>query len=321
MKILVTGGAGYLGSNLVYELTTEGHECLIFDNFSTGHKHLITDFEHIQADIRNFDAVNECMKNFTPNVVVHLAGLATVGDCEKDPATSNEVNIVGTDNICKAMLENGVSKLVFASSAAVYKPSDKPLKTTSEVGSEGVYGRTKLDCEKLIKKYHKKGLNSVIFRMFNLSGAEEQARFGELHNPETHIIPLTIAAAFSGKEIKIFGNDYETKDGTAVRDYIHITDAALAFMKACEYLNNNSGSITLNLGSGKGLSVLEIIDKVSEVTGREIKTITEARRKGDEAALISDNSKTKKVLGWDASMSEINNIILTASKWHIINAE
>src|SRR5690606_13403122 len=119
---------------------------------------------------------------------------------------------------------------------------------------------------------------------------------------------------------KIFGNDYETKDGTAVRDYIHITDAALAFMKACEYLNNNSGSITLNLGSGNGLSVLEIIDKVSEVTGREIKTITEARRKGDEAALISDNSKTKKVLGWDASMSDINNIILTASKWHIINA-
>ena len=320
MRILVLGGAGYIGSHTVYELIDAGYEVVIIDNLLTGFKEAIhPEAKFYEGDIRDKKFLDEVFSKEKIDGVIHFAASSQVGESMTNPLKYYNNNLCGTEVLLESMMEHGIDKIVFSSTAATYgEPESIPILETDRTLPTNCYGETKLSMEKMFKwtsKAH--NLRYVSLRYFNACGAHISGQIGEDHNPETHLIPLILQAA-SGKRdhISIFGTDYDTVDGTCVRDYIHVTDLAQAHILAVRYLMDGNKSDIFNLGNGVGFTVRQVIDEARKVTGADIKVVEEGRRAGDPATLIASSDKAKSVLGWKPEYADLSKIIETAWKWH-----
>lgn len=321
MKILVLGGAGYIGSHTVYELIDAGNEVVIIDNLETGHmKAVHPQAKFYKGDLRDrafVDSVLDTEKNI--DAVIHFAANSLVGESMVNPLKYYDNNLCGTKVMLESLVAHGIDKVVFSSTAATYgEPQSIPIVETDPTRPTNCYGETKLSMERM---FYWTGvahnLRFVSLRYFNACGAHISGQIGEDHNPETHLIPLILQAA-SGKRdhISIFGTDYDTVDGTCVRDYIHVTDLAQAHILAVRYLMDGNKSDIFNLGNGVGFTVRQVIDEARKVTGADFKVVEEGRRAGDPATLIASSDKAKSVLGWKPEYADLSKIIETAWKWH-----
>lgn len=321
MKILVLGGAGYIGSHTVYALEEAGHEVVIIDNLETGHIEAVhPDAKFYQGDLRDRAFVDRVLDQETDiDAVIHFAANSLVGESMTNPLKYYDNNLCGTKTMLESMVAHGVDKIVFSSTAATYGMPEKiPILESDKTEPINPYGETKLSMEKMFKwvgKAH--GLRFVSLRYFNAAGAHISGKIGEAHNPESHLIPLILQVPNGKRDhISIFGTDYETKDGTCVRDYIHVTDLAQAHILAVKYLMDGGESNIFNLGNGVGFTVKEVIDTARKVTGLPIKAVEEDRRAGDPDVLIASSEKARKVLGWKPELDSLEDIISTAWKWH-----
>ena len=318
--ILIVGGAGYIGSHANKELTRRGYKTLILDNLIYGHQESVQWGEFIDGDLGDTAKLREIFTQYKIEAVMHFAAFAYVGESVTDPKKYYLNNVVNTLNLLNVMLEFGIKKFIFSSTCATYgNPVEIPITEAHPQNPINPYGQSKLMVEKILEDYsHAYGLSYVALRYFNAAGADVETEIGEDHDPETHLIPLVLDVALGKREnISVFGSDYETKDGTAVRDYIHVTDLADAHILALEYLNKGNASTIFNLGNGLGYSVQEVIDVAKEVTKKEISTVYSDRREGDPAVLIGSAEKAKEILGWDPQFPDLKSIIETAWKWHI----
>ena len=315
MTILVLGGAGYIGSHTVYELIDNGEDVVIIDNLLTGHEEAVhPKARFYKGDIRDKEFLDSVFIKEKIDAVIHFAASSLVGESMEKPLKYYDNNLCGTKILLDSMVEHGIDKIVFSSTAAVYgEPERIPILETDKTEPTNTYGETKLSMEKMFKwigKAH--GL-----RYFNACGAHVSGKIGEDHNPESHLIPLILQVPNGKREfISIFGEDYQTKDGTCIRDYIHVTDLAQAHILAVKYLQNDGESDIFNLGNGIGFSVKEVIETARKVTQNAIPAKVTPRRAGDPAKLIASSDKAKKVLGWKPQHAELDEIISTAWNWH-----
>lgn len=319
MKILVLGGAGYIGSHTVYELVDKGYDVVVADNLQTGHIEAVHEkAKFYKGDIRDKEFLNNLFKNEKIDCVIHFAANSLVGESMINPLKYYDNNLCGTKVLLEAMVENNINKIVFSSTAAVYgKPDKTPILEEDKTNPLNTYGETKLSMEKMFKWIdNAHNIKYVSLRYFNACGAHKSSKIGEAHSPETHLIPTVLKAIIKDEEINIFGDDYNTKDGTCVRDYIHVTDLADAHILAVEYLKNSNNSDIFNLGNGVGFSVKEIISASEDVTGKKAKVNIGKRRDGDPDVLIASADKANKILGWQPKYTDINQIIESAYKWH-----
>lgn len=320
MSILVLGGAGYIGSHTVYELIEKGEDVVVADNLETGFIQAVhPKAKFYQGDIRNKEFLDDLFSKENIDGVIHFAANSQVGESMTNPLKYYDNNLYGTMVLLKSMVEHNVDKIVFSSTAATYgEPERIPILENDKTEPTNTYGETKLSMEKMMKwtsKAH--NLRYVALRYFNACGAHKSGKIGEAHNPETHLIPLILQVPLNQREyISVFGNDYDTKDGTCVRDYIHVTDLAQAHILALEYLSAGNESNVFNLGNGVGFTVNEIIETARNVTGHSIPAKVEDRRAGDPSQLIASSEKAKTVLGWKPEFTDINSIIETAWNWH-----
>lgn len=326
MKILVLGGAGYIGSHTVYELIDAGNEVVIIDNLETGHIEAVhPEAKFYQGDLRNRDFVDSVLDQEKEiDAVIHFAANSLVGESMIHPLKYYDNNLCGTKVMLESLVAHGINKIVFSSTAATYgEPEKVPILETDKTEPTNTYGETKLSMEKMFKwvgKAH--GLRFVSLRYFNACGAHESGNIGEDHSPETHLIPLILQVPNGKREaISIFGTDYDTKDGTCIRDYIHVTDLAQAHILAVQYLMEGNESNIFNLGNGIGFSVKEVIETARKVTGKSIKAVEEGRRAGDPAILIASSEKARRVLGWNPEHADLEEIIASAWKWHSTHPE
>ena len=320
MAILVTGGAGYIGSHTVYKLIEEGRDVVIIDNLETGYKKAINPKARFyEGDIRDEQFLNEVFSKEPIEAVIHFAANSLVGESMKNPLKYYDNNIYGTKVLLDCMMKNNIKYIVFSSTAATYgEPEKFPIEETDRTEPTNTYGETKLSMEKMFKWTEKAhGLKYVSLRYFNACGAHESGEIGEAHFPETHLIPLILQVPNGKREsISIFGDDYNTKDGTCIRDYIHVTDLAQAHILAVDYLLAGNKSNIFNLGNGKGFTVKEVIDVARKVTNNEIPAITTPRREGDPAVLIASSKKAREVLGWKPEHDSLEEIVSSAWNWH-----
>ncbi len=320
MKILVCGGAGYIGSHTVYELIHQGYEVVVIDNLQTGHKEALhPQAVFYQGDIRDFDFLNKVFQKEKIEAVIHFAANSLVGESMKDPYKYYENNVYGTLVLLRALSVNNIKKVVFSSSAAVYgEPKHVPILETDPTEPTNTYGETKLAMEKMFKWFDTAfDIKYISLRYFNVAGAYVTGEIGEDHNPESHLIPLVLQVPLNKREyISIYGDDYETVDGTCIRDYIHVTDLANAHILALKKLLSGGHSDVFNLGNGEGFSVKEIIDAARLVTNHPIPCKVTERRAGDPARLIASNKKAIEVLGWKIKYQDIKAIIESAWNWH-----
>ena len=321
MKILVLGGAGYIGSHTVYRLIEQGHKVVVFDNFETGYYEAIhPDAEVYEGDLRNrADIDNVFDEESDIDAVIHFAANSLVGESMVKPLKYYDNNICGTKVLLESMVAHNINRIVFSSTAATYgEPIHTPILENDPTNPTSCYGETKRAMERMFywtEQAH--GMKYVSLRYFNACGAHISGKIGEAHNPESHLIPIILQTANGTRDhISVFGTDYDTPDGTCIRDYIHVTDLAQAHILAVEYLINGGESDIFNLGNGVGFSVKEVIETAKKVTGKEIKVVEENRRAGDPAVLIASSEKAKKVLGWNPQYNELSTIIETAWKWH-----
>lgn len=317
-NILVAGGAGYIGSHVCKMLTKRGYNVIIFDNLSHGYEFLAKYGKFVLGDIGDRRQLDLIFKNYKIDVVMHFCAYIEVGESVQNPRKYYVNNLYNAINLFDAMLDNGVNKIIFSSTAAVYgMPEHVPIDEEEPKNPINPYGRTKWMIEQVLKDYSDAhGLRYVAFRYFNAAGADPEGELGEAHEPETHLIPLVLDAAMGiRKSIKIFGTDYPTPDGTCIRDYIHVNDLASAHIKGIEYLLEGNESNYFNLGNGTGFSVREIIDTVKKVTGKDFQIDEVERRPGDPAILIAKSDKAKKVLNWFPEYG-IEDIIKHAWSWH-----
>ena len=320
MSILVTGGAGYIGSHTVYKLIEEGRDVVIIDNLETGHMEAINPkAKFYKGDIRDKEFLNKVFSSENIEAVIHFAANSLVGESMKNPLKYYDNNVYGTKVLLESMLNNGINKIVFSSTAATYgEPEKLPIEETDKTEPSNTYGETKLAMEKMFKwtsKAH--NLKYVSLRYFNACGAHYSGNIGEAHNPETHLIPIVLQVPNGQREhVNIFGEDYNTKDGTCVRDYIHVTDLAQAHILAVDYLLNGGESNIFNLGNGKGFTVKEVIEVARKVTGNSIPAVVSPRRDGDPAQLIASSKKAKEILGWKPEHDSLEEIIQSAWNWH-----
>lgn len=301
--ILVTGGAGYIGSHCVLRLKEEGERVVVFDNLSTGHIETVEKLgvEFVQGDLKNSEDINAVFENYKIDAVVHFAAFSQVGESVKEPYKYFQNNVCGSLNLLEAMVKNGCKKIVFSSTAATYgEPVYTPIDENHPQKPINPYGETKLTVEMILDDFDKAyELKSVRLRYFNVVGADEAGRIGEWHDPETHLIPNVLKAALgSGKTFKLFGDDYDTKDGTCVRDYIDVNDLISAHILALKYLQNGGETNVFNLGTKTGSTVKEVFGACEKVTGMKIPQEICPRREGDPATLVADNTKALTVLGW-----------------------
>ena len=319
MKILVTGGAGYIGSHTAKELIKEGFEVVVFDNFSTGKKELLVGGELFEGDLMHKESIKKALGSKNIEAVLHFASLIQVGESYADPRKYYTHNLITSLNLLDVMLEAGVKYFVFSSSAAVYgEPLQNPIPESHPLNPFNPYGQTKFFVEKVIQDYERAyGLKFISLRYFNAAGADPEGHLGELHDPETHLIPNILLFLLGKKrKFEIFGKDFPTKDGTAVRDYIHVTDLAKAHVLSLKKLLKSPQSELINLGTNKGYSVLEIINKIEEITGEKVLYTESPRREGDVPVLLASREKAEKILGWKLYHSNIETIIETAWNWH-----
>lgn len=320
MKVAVLGGAGYIGSHTVYELIDANHEVIIVDNLETGHMEAVHEkAKFYQGDLRDRTFVDSVFDQETVDAVIHFAANSLVGESMVDPLKYYDNNVCGTKVLLESMVAHGIDKIVFSSTAAAYgEPERIPIMEDDRTEPTNTYGETKLSMEKMFKwtaKAHK--LRYVSLRYFNACGAHLSGSIGEAHAPETHLIPLILQVPNNQREaINIFGEDYDTKDGTCIRDYIHVTDLAQAHILAVEYLAKGNDSNIFNLGNGIGFTVREVIETARRVTGHPIPAVISERRAGDPARLIASSEKAKTVLGWEPKYADLDVIIKTAWQWH-----
>jgi UDP-glucose 4-epimerase len=320
MRILLTGGAGYIGSACLRWLARHGHEPFAYDNLSEGNRGAVPDADHrlIVGDLADGDRLAAVMADRKIDAVMHFAALASVPDSIKDPQGYYTVNVLGTRNVLDAMLKAGVSRILFSSTAATYAFNvPMPLREDSPQLPETPYGTTKLAAERMIKDYARAyNLGYAILRYFNASGADADGRHGEHHRKEGHLIPLTLMVALNQREkLLIYGDDWDTRDGTCIRDYVHTADLAQAHQLAVEALGPGVG-LSYNLGSGQGTSILEVLRACEEVVGRPIQHEFAPRRPGDPATLVATPEKIREELGWSPRYPDIREIAETAWRWH-----
>lgn len=318
-RILIAGGAGYIGSHAAKAVRLAGLEPIVLDDLSSGHEHAVRWGPLVRADIRNADGVRAAIREYKPDAVMQFAARIEVGEGEKDPAHFYDNNVAGTLNLVRVMLEEGVKNLVFSSTCAIYgDPERLPLTEDLPKKPVSVYGRTKLMCEQILEDISKAhGLNFAALRYFNAAGADPEGETGEEHDPETHLIPNALKAAVGlGGPMKLFGNDYPTPDGTCIRDFIHVTDLAEAHILAANRLAAGSGNLQLNLGSGNRNTVLEVLQAVERATGRPVPVTMCPRRPGDAIALYADTTKVRRELGWTPKLSDIDSVVSTAWAFH-----
>lgn len=320
MTILVLGGAGYIGSHTVYALIEKGVDVVVIDNLETGHIEAVHEKARFyKGDIRDRAFVDSVLDKEKIDAVIHFAANSLVGESMVNPLKYYDNNVNGTKVLLQSMVAHGLDKIVFSSTAATYgEPEKVPILETDRTEPTNTYGETKLAMEKMFKwtdRAH--GLKYVSLRYFNACGAHISGKIGEAHSPETHLIPLILQVPLGQREyISIFGDDYDTSDGTCIRDYIHVTDLAQAHMLAVDYLMKGNESNIFNLGNGVGFTVKEVIDTARKVTGHEIPARIAERRAGDPARLIASSDKARQVLLWKPEHADLEEIISTAWNWH-----
>jgi len=318
MKVLICGGAGYIGSNMTALLAAEGHEPVVFDNLSTGHRAAIQQAELIEGDLGDYDLLVGTLKDRRIEAVMHFAAFIEVAESVKAPLKYYRNNLCNTQNLLAAMETAGVCKFVFSSTAAVYGiPREIPITEDSPKEPINPYGQTKWAVERMCHYQSRAGkLRYASLRYFNACGAGRNATLGEDHRPESHLIPLTIQTAMGKRPaIKIFGTDYDTPDGTCIRDYIHIDDLCRAHLLALDKLQTSS-ELVYNLGNGKGYSVRQVIETVGKVSGKNFKVVEAQRRPGDPPILTSDAAKAKRELGWETEKPHLEQMVASAWLWH-----
>lgn len=320
MSILVLGGAGYIGSHTVYELVDRGEDVVVIDNLETGYIEAVHPKAHFyKGDIRNKAFLDKVFEKEKIDAVIHFAANSLVGESMVNPLKYYDNNLCGTKVLLESMVAHNIDKIVFSSTAATYgEPERVPIFETDRTEPTNTYGETKLSMEKMFKwvgKVH--GIRFVSLRYFNACGAHESGQIGEAHNPESHLIPIILQVANKQREaINIYGEDYDTKDGTCVRDYIHVTDLASAHILAVEYLKKGKESNIFNLGNGTGFTVKEVIEMARKVTEYPIQAVVSERRAGDPAQLIASSEKAKNILGWKPEHADLEEIISSAWNWH-----
>lgn len=320
MSILVLGGAGYIGSHAVYQLIDQGYEVVVVDNLQTGHKQAVhPQARFYEGDIRNREFLKKVFKEQQIKAVVHFAANSLVGESMERPLEYYDNNVYGTQILLETMKDAGVRHIVFSSTAATYgEPESIPITENMPTMPTSTYGETKLAMENMMKWCEQAfDLKYVALRYFNVAGARSTGEIGEDHRPETHLIPVVLQTALGQRDsITIFGDNYPTKDGTCIRDYVHVEDLIDAHILALKYLQNGGKSSVFNLGSSEGFSVKEIIDMARKITGKEIPSMIGERRAGDPAVLIASSEKAKRVLGWNPVKTNIERIITDAWNWH-----
>ncbi|MCU6797162.1 UDP-glucose 4-epimerase GalE [Paenibacillus sp. WQ 127069] len=319
MAILVTGGAGYIGSHAVAELLARNEEVVVVDNLQQGHREAVLGGKLYEGDIRDAAFMDTVFQDNQIEAIIHFAAHSLVGESMQNPAKYYQNNVFGTLCLLEKMNEYGVKKIVFSSTAATYgEPENVPILESDRTLPTNAYGETKLAMEKMMRWFdtaHQ--IKFVSLRYFNAAGAHASGRIGEDHTPETHLIPIILQVALGQRpHISIFGDDYATSDGTCIRDYIHVTDLADAHILAVEKLRKGGESSVYNLGNGTGFSVKEVIDIAREVTGHPIPAVVEARRSGDPAALVASSERARAELGWKPKHDQLKQIIETAWTWH-----
>lgn len=319
MKILITGGAGYIGSQMVRQLLEKGHQVVVLDNLAGGHQQALppgTDL--VLADIHNQEALVRLFAQYKFDVVMHFAGVISMGESMENPYKYFYNNTFGALNLLETMVKAGVSKLIFSSTAGVYgKPLKLPIKEDDHKNPTNPYGESKLMVEKLLDWYDRiHHLRSISLRYFNAAGATLNGRFGEDHQEETHLIPLAIKAALNKKEFTIYGRNYQTKNGTCLRDYVHVIDLCQAHFLALNALKDGHLTDCFNVGPGIGFSNIEVVEMVKKVSGIDFPVKFGKRRLGDADELVADPTKIKKELDWKPQYSDLKTIIKTAWQWH-----
>ena len=317
-SVLVTGGAGYIGSHTVRELTRAGYEILIYDSLEKGHTAAVADYRVVVGDLHDGLKLDRVMQEFDVRSVVHFAAYIEAGESVQNPGKYFQNNTCGTLSLLQAMVRNNVQQLVFSSTAAVYgEPEQVPITEEDRKAPTNAYGLSKLMVEQMLDWFERAhGLRSISLRYFNAAGADPAGQIGEDHRPETHLIPLILQVPLGKREkIFIFGDDYDTPDGTCIRDYIHVVDLAQAHALALKSLDGGAGRNYYNVGNGSGFSVKEVIDVAREVTGHPIPAETKPRREGDPARLIASSEKLRKGLGWSPQYPDLRQIVGTAWQW------
>jgi UDP-glucose 4-epimerase len=317
--VLVTGGAGYIGSHTVKELRRRGDEVIVFDNLSSGRREFAAGAELAVGDLLDRRAVREVLARRRFDAVLHFASLIQVGESFADPRKYYEHNLTTSLNLLGAMLDAGVGRFIFSSTAAVYGvPETIPISEDHPLRPANPYGQTKAMVESVLRDYDRAhGLRFFSLRYFNASGADPDGGLGECHDPETHLIPNVLRTALGRQAaLDVFGTDFPTPDGTAVRDYIHVSDLAAAHVLALDHLISGGSSGAVNLGTNRGYSVREIIDQAEAVTGRRVPVVERPRRKGDVPVLLASSEKAERLLGWSRNFSDIETILATAWAWH-----
>lgn len=320
MRILVVGGAGYIGSHMVKMLLGAGYEVITLDNLSSGHRDAVLGGEFVQGDLADTDCLDQLFKKYQPEAVMHFASYIQVGESVRKPDIYYRNNVTNTLNLLDAMHNHGVNKFIFSSTAAVFgEPDYVPIDEAHPNRPLNPYGRSKWMIEQVLADYDKAfDFKSVCLRYFNAAGADPEGQLGERHDPETHLIPLILQAA-SGRRanIQVFGRDYDTPDGTCIRDYIHIVDLCSAHLLALEHLNAGGASERFNLGNGAGFSVQEVISAVESVSGKTVVVVNGDRRAGDPARLVADASRARAILGWTPKFTDLNTIVSHAWQWEL----
>lgn len=317
--ILVTGGLGYVGSHAVRYLLEHGREVVLFDNLIYGHREASSGAPYVIGDLMNPAEIADVFRKYDIDSVMHFAAFAAVGESVTNPKKYFDNNVRAALNLLEAMLNADVKRLVFSSTCAIFgEPVEIPISETHPTSPTNPYGESKLFFEKVLKWYDNAyGLKSMCLRYFNAAGAHPSAELGEDHTPENHLIPLVLgAAAGTRKPLTVFGDDYDTPDGTCIRDYVHVSDLAAAHLLALQKLENGSGSSAYNLGNGNGYSVLEVIRCAGELTGMKVPYSMGARRAGDPARLVGSSRKAMDELGWKPQFNRLETIVETAWKWH-----
>jgi len=316
--ILVTGGAGYIGSHVVRDLLRQNHKPIVFDNLQTGHRKAIKNAPFIEGDLSDQRKLTETFQANSVDAVMHFAADCLVGESVRDPVKYFNNNVKNSLSLIEMMEEFDVRKIVFSSSAAVYgEPKQIPISEVHPCAPTNPYGETKWIIEKVLQAFREGGkLNFISLRYFNAAGADPEGELGEDHSPETHLVPFAIKAALDGTSVPLFGTDYDTPDGTCIRDYIHVSDLAQAHVLALKKLEQERISGIYNLGNGDGYSVRDVIETVKKVSGKKLAAIDSPRRPGDPSRLVAGSEKAKEELGWTPKYTDLETIVSTAYNWY-----